>query len=85
MPQITIDFPEETGQFVPQWWQENFELEISLHHDQVVITGDAAGLRNLAAQLLALAQDYVYSGCHVHLDADNVLENGSVQVILQRK
>ena len=85
MPQITLDFPEETGQFVPQWMHEYFELEVSWHHDDLIITGDAAGLRNLAAQLLALAQDYVYSGCHVHLDSDNVLENGSVQVILQRK
>ena len=49
MPKTIIEFPEESGQFVPQWSQENYFLEVVLHHNEVLITGDAAGLRNLAA------------------------------------
>jgi adenine deaminase len=85
MPQVTVDFPEECGQFVPQWAQEYFYLDVKVAGNEILITGDAAGLRNLAIQLLSLAENYVYPGCHVHLDSSNSIEDGPVQLVLQRK
>ena len=51
---------------------------------ELVIRGNAAGLRLLAGHLLALAQPGVPAGSHVHYDAGGTLEDGSAPFIFER-
>ena len=51
----------------------------------VVVTANKAGLLSLAKQLLFLAQDEVPMGYHFHLDETNSLEQGSLELIIQKK
>ena len=39
---------------------------------------------SLARHLLVLAQEEAPSGCHIHLDEFNSLEDGSVELILDK-
>ncbi len=65
-------------------WDDGFVLEATPATDALVIRGNQAALRSLARHLLVLAQDPVPSGTHVHLDASNSLESGSIEIILER-
>lgn len=62
------------------------EPRIKVHGSDVEVTiaANAAGLRDLAEQLLALAEPDVRSGYHLHLEVDTGLEAGSTSLILER-
>lgn len=80
-----IDVPEydrETG--LPAEWDDGFEITVRTRDDAVVISANPAGLRSLARHLLVLAQDMTPSGQHFHLDESNSLEDGSVELIIEK-
>ncbi|MFC7668620.1 hypothetical protein ACFQT0_15530 [Hymenobacter humi] len=80
---MTIVIPEyssSTG--IRYLWSDGFEIKVEVVDNEVVITGNQAGLKSLATHLLTLAQDNVPSGCHVHYDEHNSLEAGSKDLIL---
>ncbi|MCT9090502.1 hypothetical protein N4G70_16760 [Streptomyces sp. ASQP_92] len=52
--------------------------------DEVTIAANAAGLRELAERLLGLADPELRDGYHQHLDAGINLEEGSINLILER-
>ncbi|AYG81626.1 hypothetical protein DWB77_03787 [Streptomyces hundungensis] len=52
--------------------------------DEVTIAANAAGLRELAERLMALADPELRDGYHQHLDAGINLEEGSINLILER-
>jgi hypothetical protein len=58
-------------------WDDGFEVTARLGAGAAVIAANPAGLRSLARHLLA--------GAHIHLDADNALEPGSCELILERR
>ena len=65
-------------------WEAGHRLSARIDGDQLVIAGNAAGLKSLANHLLVLAGADTPSGSHVHLDEFNALEDGSTELILER-
>ena len=60
-------------------------IEVALGDDEIVITGDAAGLRDLARWCLAIADPAAPEGAHVHLDPNVVpLSSRSEPLRLER-
>jgi hypothetical protein len=66
-------------------WTPGFNIEVGFHSGEVLILANSAGLTSLAQHLLTLAGESVPSGTHVHLDAYGGLEDGSVDLILERR
>ena len=64
-------------------WEKNFSIKV-INDDVITIKGNRAGLISLARHLLTLAQIEVPDGYHIHLDENNSLEDGSVDLILER-
>jgi hypothetical protein len=83
--QITLDVPEyspETGICVH--WVGGFQISVTLESGAVCTRGNQAGLISLAGHLSNLAQEAMLVGCHLHLAEHNSLEEGSVELILER-
>lgn len=83
--ELKINVPEynpENG-FEYQW-QTGFDLKIQYEDGSVVITANKAGLYSLANHLLNLSQDEIPEGYHLHFDTNNSLEEGSVDLIIQK-
>ena len=63
-------------------WESGFEIITEIQKNQIVISANEAGLTSLAKILLTLAQKEVPGGCHIHLDENTCLENGSQEFII---
>ena len=69
-------------------WVEGFSIQC--HYSEcdnekaVIITANPEGLTSLAKHLLELAQTAVPAGTHMHLDECNALEDGSIELIIER-
>lgn len=66
-------------------WQFGYTLKVQYEEGTVVITANKEGLHSLANHLLNLAQETVPEGYHLHFDIDNSLEEGSTELIIQKK
>ena len=83
---IKINIPDysiETG-FVYKW-ESGFELELNQKNNSVELIANKAGLISLANHLFNLAQDDVPVGYHLHFDENNSLNEGSSELIIQKK
>jgi len=84
--EIKFDIPEYNAkQGLQSTWENGFEIENKIIGNQVVISANRAGLISLAKQLLALAQAEVPTGAHFHYDEYDSLEEGSQELIIQKK
>ena len=63
-------------------WEEGFEISTSASEGEITISANREGMVSLANILLDLAEGQ--SGDHVHLDEHNSLEDGSVELIIER-
>jgi hypothetical protein len=66
-------------------WEYGFEIETKIEEGIIILTANKPGLVSLATQLLALAQDEIPSGYHLHFDEYNSLEEGSIELIVEKK
>lgn len=66
-------------------WEENFVIEVKMEDSEIIISANNEGLISLARHLLTLAQNEVPVGAHIHLDEYNSLEEGSVDLIFEKK
>ena len=66
-------------------WEYGFEIETKIENGVVVIIANEAGLRSLANHFLNLAQVEIPSGHHLHLNEYGGLEEGSTELIIQKK
>ncbi len=64
-------------------WIDGFEISVNHDNDEVVISANKEGLLSLAGQLTALAEGE--PGDHIHYDENNSLDEGSVELIIERK
>ncbi|MFJ3985181.1 Imm32 family immunity protein [Streptomyces fungicidicus] len=51
---------------------------------EITVAANAAGLRDLAERLIGLADPELSDGYHQHLDSGLDLEDGSVNLVLER-
>ena len=63
-------------------WVDGFKIHIKNENGTVVISANKEGLESLAKQLTAMAESE--TGCHIHYDSYNSLEDGSVEMILEK-
>ena len=64
-------------------WEDGFTVKVRVEDgDTVVISANKEGLLSLARQLTDLANEE--TGCHIHYDAYNSLEDGSSELIIEK-
>ena len=64
-------------------WTDGFEIKVRIENGAAVISANREGLLSLAEHLKSLAEEP--AGSHIHLDAYNSLEEGSFELILEKK
>ena len=82
---VELDIPEydpEHGLRLPVVF--GAVIEAVRQPSELVIRANEAGLRLIAGQLLAMAQNGVPAGTHLHFDAGSGLEDGSAAFIVER-
>ena len=63
-------------------WADGFEIRVRLDPDAVVLSANREGLLSLAGIFTALANEP--AGGHIHLDEHNALEDGSMELIVEK-
>lgn len=66
-------------------WENGFDIEAKMNNGVIKITANREGLISLANHLLNLAQDDIPLGYHLHFDEYNALEDGSIELIIEKK
>jgi len=66
-------------------WESGFEITVRNNENGVYLIANKEGLVSLAIQLLTLAQSEIPSGRHIHYDEYNSLEDGSCNLIIEKK
>lgn len=64
-------------------WVDGFEIHVRVESGTAIISANREGLLSLANHLKTLAEEP--PGCHIHLDAYNCLEEGSSELVLEKK
>lgn len=64
-------------------WIDGFRIEVALQGGAVVVSANREGLLSLANHLQALCEEPA-RGAHFHLDATTALEDGSLELIVER-
>jgi hypothetical protein len=86
MKTITLEIPEYSPDAgFKHTWEDDFKISVENHNGQVVIKSNREGLISLAKQLLTLSEENVPARTHLHLDEFNSLEEGSVELIIERE
>lgn len=84
--QILINVPDyNSEEGIKYIWENNFEIEVRGNGAEIVLIANKAGLISLATHFLTLAEDSVMPGVHLHYDENNSLEEGSYDLIIQKK
>lgn len=63
-------------------WVDDFRISADIDGDTARIVANTEGLISLANILLALAKEN--PGAHLHLDEYNSLEDGSVELVIEK-
>ena len=64
-------------------WEDGYTIKVSKNDENsVLISANREGLLSLARQLMALADEG--TGSHIHYDEYNSLEDGSVEMIIEK-
>lgn len=77
-----IPYDANTG--IQLSWENNSVIDVKNTDDEVIISANNEGLLSLARLLLTLAQNEVPMGTHIHLDEYNLLEEGSIELIIEK-
>ena len=64
-------------------WVDGFEITVEVMDGSVVLSANREGLLSLANHLTVLADEQ--PGSHVHLDESSALEEGSVELIIEKQ
>lgn len=65
-------------------WEDKFEIKTEFKDGAIIISANTEGLISLANHFLNLAQRTVPNGYHMHFDDYNSLDDGSVELIVQK-
>lgn len=63
-------------------WVDGALIRVSISSGETVISANKEGLLSLAQQLTALAEEP--AGSHIHYDENNSLEEGSIELIIEK-
>jgi hypothetical protein len=62
-------------------WNDGASIRVTITNGEALVSANRDGLKSLAAQLNALAEEE--QGSHIHYDAFNALEDGSNDLIIE--
>ena len=65
-------------------WESNYKIIVNNCNNELIISANREGLLSLANHLINLSQLDVPIGTHIHLDEYNSLEEGSVDMVIQK-
>jgi len=65
-------------------WSDGFKISFNTENNYGTLKANKEGLISLANHLLNLAQDEVPCNYHIHLDEHNSLEDGSIELIIEK-
>jgi hypothetical protein len=84
---VQLDVPDyQESQGIQTIWEEGSTIAVQIDPEgAVLIQADRAGLISLARHLLTLAQEAVPGGSHIHYDQHNALENGSCEIVIEKR
>ena len=63
-------------------WGNGSQIAVKIQNDQILISANQEGLLSIAKQLSLLAKQA--RGSHIHYDTYNSLEDGSVDLIIEK-
>ena len=63
-------------------WEDGFRIRVKIYKHEATISANREGLLSLANQLSVLAEEA--PGSHIHFDQYNSLEDGSVELIIEK-
>ena len=63
-------------------WIDGYNITVKAEGNEVLISANTQGLLSLAKQLFSLAKEE--TGSHIHYDEYNSLEDGSVDLIIEK-
>ena len=63
-------------------WEDGFRIRVKIYKNEATISANREGLLSLANQLSVLAEEA--PGSHIHFDQYNSLEDGSVELIIEK-
>jgi hypothetical protein len=75
-----VDYRPEKG--VTYEWKKGSVVDCKMQGNSITINANELGLESLANVLLALSQNAVPTGSHIHLDDLKGLEPGSLELIV---
>lgn len=64
-------------------WVDGFGIKTAVENGGIVISANREGMLSLAKQLTALAEGV--PGDHIHYDVYNSLEEGSIELTIERQ
>jgi len=83
--ELTLNIPEyDLNKGIKYNWKEGFCIDVKYKNGAVILKANREGLMSLANHFLNLAQDAIPVGYHIHFDQFNSLENGSVEIIIEK-
>ncbi len=80
---ITIPKYEARNGFEFPWYGDH-EIYFEIEKDTAIIRANGDGLISLANHFLALAQEDIPSGYHIHLDELGAFEGNSDELIIEK-
>ena len=83
--EIKMDIPEyipEKG--ITYQWLDGAEIRTVIDNGKILILANRDGLISLANHMLNLAQETIPRGYHMHFDEFNSLEEGSIDLIIEK-
>ena len=85
MKKVSVSIPDyNPSKGIQYTWEDGFEVQTELDDDSIVIKANKEGLKSLAYQLLTLAELPEDKKSHLHYDEHNSLEEGYIELIIDR-
>lgn len=82
----TLDIPKyDPANGIRYKWENGSEITVNIQEGRVVMSANKEGLLSMANHLLNLGQQEIPSGHHLHFDEHNSLEEGSAELIIQKR
>lgn len=83
MKKISMEIPEyNSDKGIEYLWENGFEITTEVRANIIKISANKEGLKSLAKHLLTLSEMPI-SG-HLHYDEINSLEDGSIELIIEK-
>ncbi len=83
--EVRLEIPEYSPDTAMKYnWEPGFDIGVRYENGVIFLTANREGLFSLTNHFLNLSQEKTPEGYHLHFDENNSLEEGSVELIIQK-